>query len=147
VLTGPTSLYLLALVTQIRAASHKVLSHDAGIVGPALNRKLAPLTSGGMIADSNGMLQVTDLGKAVLSEIGFPPSEPPVTRSVPAAPQPIRFPVRYLAAGLALSVIAICFLAILAWFNITQAQQPAVLTPSRPAVTAPITPARTPTVR
>jgi hypothetical protein len=152
-LNDSTSLCLLGLIHHTQTSSSRVLAQDSGLSALELQRKLTPLLTSRMLVENSGVLQVTSLGRQVLSELDLPVSPPPLERSVRpivAARRAVRS--RSLAPGAAASFLVLAVVAIVLWVNNVQSQLPLELTPVRtntpsPTATATVLPVQTPTIR
>lgn len=149
-LKDETALFLLALIHHTQGSSYKVLTRDAGLMGPSLQRRLTPLLTSRMLAEEDGMLQVTPLGTTVLNELDLPVPQRPAELRVPVAAPARIFGSRYLVGGAIATFLLLCFLSIFLLLNNPRVQLPFAITPVRantPTATATILPTQSPTIR
>ncbi len=140
VLTQPMSLFLLAFARHFAPLSHAELAREVGLAPAELAQELGHLQRADFLAQTGETIAVTGVGKRLLEATGF---AAPVAKVAPAikvtAPRPIKWQQTATwstAAGVGLATVILVSISILIGANITQNNQPLVLTPAR-TLTAP----------
>jgi hypothetical protein len=135
-------LFFLAYLNDAGRIPLTAFSKDVGLAEASLLQQLAPLLRGEMISHTNGVLVATAYGQRMLDGLNLAvraaPPPPPVLQTPRILPPIMRTRLATFTAGAGL-VLAAIFLFILALINSVnpvQNQQPLVLTPLRPSITA-----------
>ncbi len=142
VLTQPMSLFLLAFARHVAPVSHTELAREVGLTPAELAQELGRLQRADFLAETGDRIAVTGVGKRLLEATGF---AAPVTKVAPAIRVPVKAPRPFkwqqtatwsTAAGVGLATVILVSISILIGANITQNNQPLVLTPAH-TLTAP----------
>jgi hypothetical protein len=146
--------FFLAYMNSVEPIPLTALSKDVGLSEDSLLQQMAPLLRGEMISQANGILTATAYGKRMLDGLNLAirttTTPPPPIRQVQRILPPImrtRLATLTAGAGLVLAAVFLFVLALINSVNPVQNQQPLVLTPLPPAITATATlipPASTP---
>jgi hypothetical protein len=132
--------FFLAHVNHVGQIPIKALSQDVGLAEDSMSQQVAPLLRSEMLTQANGILAATAYGKRMLDGLGLglPAAPVSVPRTAPVLPAILRTRLATFAAGagLALAAVFLFALALINGANTVQNQQPLVLTPLRPAISA-----------
>lgn len=132
--------FFLAYLNVAEPISLNALSKDIGLGEDSLLQQMAPLLRSEMITQSEGTLTATDYGKRMLDGLNLTiRAAPPPVRKVQFVLPPLmrtRLAMMTAGAGLFLAAVFLFTLALINSVNPVQNQQPLVLTPLPPAITA-----------
>ncbi len=136
--------FFLSYVNSAGPIRLTTLSKDVGLSEGSLLEQLAPLIRGEMISQANGTLTATAYGRRVLEGLAIAARAAPLpvrrAQFVLPALMRTRLAMFTAGAGLLLAAVFLFTLSLINSVNPIQNEQPLVLTPLPPAITATATP-------